>query len=223
MLYLATSCLQTWGQIHAFVTLLSLGPDGIQLTGGHAPSAGFEQLAREVGAPLRFHHAFAWAHYKGAVFHAGGEPRHDAVDWSLHPPGRAFGVPIAAWLERRARGAAAVEVMYPGEPLGTGAEVEMAMALGVPLAVDVSHVHIQRAQGVMGEATLGRLLAYERVVEVHASANGGARDEHRPLREGDFGLDYCRERLRAGTPVVLECAMHGLGRDNRLRQVDLLR
>jgi len=55
------------------------------------------------------------------------------------------------------------------------------------------------------------------------SANDGRRDLHRPLGADEFGLDWARERLAGGDPVVLECYMHKLSDAERRAQIDLVR
>ena len=117
----------------------------------------------------------------------------------------------------------ALEVMYPGYRLGSGAEVEDAMARRLPLAVDVSHVFIQLHAGAMTAAIWQRLANYDRIAEVHVSANRGVADSHDPIGPSTFGLDWARARLAAGAPVVLESYFHRLRRDERLRQIELVR
>ena len=58
MLYLAMSCLQGRPMSAAALDLLALGPDGLQLTPGNAPTPGFlDTLARD-GVASRTHHGF---------------------------------------------------------------------------------------------------------------------------------------------------------------------
>lgn len=59
--------------------------------------------------------------------------------------------------------------------------------------------------------------------EVHVFANDGRRDQHRPLTADTFGRAWARERLRAGTPTVLECYMHQLSTAERQHQLATLR
>lgn len=65
---------------------------------------------------------------------------------------------------------------------------------------------------------LQRLLDYERVAEVHVSTSREARDTPK-LEAATWGLDWARDRLARGTPVILECYMHKLSREERLEQV----
>ena len=113
--------------------------------------------------------------------------------------------------------------MYPGYLLGCGEDLARAMALRLDLVVDVSHLFIQRAQGVLPPDVERRLLDYDRVTEIHVSANDGSRDQHRPLASDSFGLAWAHERARAGTPIVLEAYLHRLDADDRRHQVALAR
>jgi hypothetical protein len=97
------------------------------------------------------------------------------------------------------------------------------MADGITLAVDVSHVYLQRMAGAMTEATWRRLADYERIAEVHVSANQGRADTHRSLTAETFGLAWVRERAANGDDVILECYMHKLDDDQRQHQLELLR
>lgn len=114
-----------------------------------------------------------------------------------------------------------VEVMYPGYHLGTGAEIEDAMARGLPLAVDVSHLWIQRCAGVLSRRTWRRLRGYDHVTEVHLSDNDGRHDLHRPVSSASFGLGWALERGSGGVPVVLECRFHRLSESERAAQVEV--
>ena len=93
------------------------------------------------------------------------------------------------------------------------------MDAGRHLAVDVAHLGIQTYHGVLTDRTLRRLLDYERVAEVHVSTSDEHRDSHGPLTDTTWGVEWARERLRAGTPVILECYMHKLAEEQRLEQV----
>ncbi len=134
---------------------------------------------------------------------------------SVHPPAAS-----EPWLPDDA---VVVETMYPGMHLGEGRALLDAMARGVPLAVDVSHLWIQRMAGVLDDATLSRVLDYDRIAEVHVSTSDGRRDLHAPVTADTFGLAWARAKLAAGTPVVLECYMHRMSSDERRRQVAIAR
>jgi sugar phosphate isomerase/epimerase len=137
---------------------------------------------------------------------------------SVHQP--KAGEPWRAWLERAAT-PPIIEVMYPGYELGTGEEVERAIADRLVLAVDTSHVFIQLTAGAMHEATWRRLQTYDRIAEVHVSANRGGADTHQPIAATTFGLAWARER-GAHVPVVLECYMHRLSTAQRRAQLAIL-
>jgi hypothetical protein len=192
----------------AFDELAALA-DGVQLTPGNHPTPGFR--AHVAGRVTRTHHGFDFEHRLRAVWR-GGRLVTDAT--SVHPPETLAGMEGAEVV---------LETMYPGERLGTGEELAWAMARGLRLAVDVSHLHIQRTAGVLGDRTLARLLDYDRIEEVHVSANDGRRDAHAAIRDDSFGLDWARARHHAGTPVIVECYMHKLSDDDRRRQVALVR
>lgn len=229
MLFLAMSCLQGRPQMQAYLELLSLGPDGLQLTPGNLPSPGFRAFLRGSPLALRVHDGFAWDAYRAPVFDAGGRilERHEGIPWSLHPPEAACsgGVPdgLEAFLDDAAGRPVIVETMFPGHLLGTGREIDRAMERGALLAVDIAHLHLQEAAGALDAATRRRLEEYEWVAEIHVSASTDRSDAHLPLAPGTPGLAWARERMRAGTPVVLECHMHRLDAAGRRRQVDLVR
>ena len=213
-MFIALSCLQGRPSIAAFDELAALGA-GIQLTPGNLPDPLF--AAHVAAAPIatRRHHGFSFVTRVQPVWSEGACVT-DAE--SVHPP--KAGEPWRAWLERAAT-PPIIEVMYPGYELGTGEEVERAMADGLVLAVDVSHVFIQLAAGAMQEATWRRLQAYDRIAEVHVSANAGRADTHQPIAADTFGLAWARER-GAHVPVVLECYMHRLSAVQRRSQLAIL-
>lgn len=212
MLFLATSCLQGRPLDRACAELAALDV-GLQLAPGNHPTPGHAPTV-----PTRTHHGFSFTLRRVDVWDAAGRCLVGAD--SVHPP-RVLADPVEAWLERG--GFPVLETMYAGHVLGTGAELDAAMDRGVSLAVDVSHVFLQRAAGTITEATWRRLADYDRVAEVHVSANDGRSDAHRPLAEDTFGLGWARARLRAGTPTVLECYMHRLDERARRRQIALVR
>jgi sugar phosphate isomerase/epimerase len=213
MLHLALSCLQGRPMSMAFDSLRKLGPMGIQLTPGNLVTEDFEQQVARSGLAVRTHHGFSFTSRKTAVW---GEDGRCLVDsQSVHPDKR--GLPAEPL------SGPALETMYPGESLGTGEELERAMREGRRLAVDVSHVYIQTCQGVISAQTWRRLMDYERIVEVHVSANDGRSDSHRPIGPDTFGLDWAKAKGAAGTPVILESYFHKLDEDQRRRQLDRLR
>lgn len=108
--------------------------------------------------------------------------------------------------------------------LSSGSKLRIAMDSGAYLAVDVSHVHIQHNCNAIDETTWRRLQHYERIREIHVSANAGILDSHQPLRPDSFGLAWAKERARADNlPLVLECYMHTLSLSDRQRQLAILR
>jgi sugar phosphate isomerase/epimerase len=225
VLLIALSCLQGQSMDDAFDALSSMA-DGVQLTPGNAPSAtARETIARYGVERVRHHHTFAYDALKRPIYTRDGSMQRTLDRWSVHPPLAREHLHYDRWFSLACEASWATEVMYPGEWLGTGAELERAMSARMPLAVDVSHLFIQRCAGAITERTLARVLEYDRVTEVHVSANDGRRDTHQPLTEKTFGLDWARAKLRdePGTPVVLECYMHKLSIDDRRRQIDLIR
>ncbi len=217
-LYLALSCLQGRPMSSAYRTLLALEPDGVQLTGGNLPCPEFRVLV-EAGPPHRTHHGFCFDARRARVW----SDAHCLVESeSVHPPKS----PSATWIAKfdaGAQGWPALETMYPGYALGSASSIRRAMEIGLPLAVDISHLYIQKTQGDWCEVTWRRLQDYDRILEVHVSANQGAHDSHHPLSPTTFGLGWAQERLRAQTPVILECYMHRMSDQARRAQLDLIR
>ncbi|MBA3397334.1 MAG: hypothetical protein H0T89_32205 [Deltaproteobacteria bacterium] len=204
----------------AFAELARLGC-GIQLTPGNLPTAGFREHVAISGVPTRTHHGFSYEARKTATW---SEGTCVVASDSLHPPkltDHANGN-WRAWVESTPA-PPILEVMYPGYALGTGDEVERAMADGIALAVDVSHVYLQIMQGAMTEQVWRRLRDYQRIAEVHVSANRGRADTHQPLAADTFGLDWARERVANDDVVILESYMHRTSDVQREAQVSLLR
>jgi hypothetical protein len=210
MLFVALSCLQGRPMQAAFDELARLGT-GIQLTPGNLPTRDFAAHVAASGVTTRRHHGFTYTARKTATWIDGACV---VPSESVHPP--MTGEPWSA--EGRI-----IEVMYPSYELGTGDEVERAISDGLTLAVDVSHVYLQIMQGAMTDAQWKRLADYDRIAEVHVSANQGRADSHRPLARETFGLDWARERVRDGNPTILECYMHKMPDEQRHHQLELLR
>lgn len=208
MLYLALSCFQGRRMSDAAHTLLALAPGrvGLQLTPGCAPGP------MEVDCPLRSHHGFTPTALRAKVWDGG------QLLWqgdSAHPP-----------LERHVSEdwqppeGLILETMFPGyAALANGNQIEAAMDQGQPLAVDVAHLGIQMYHGVLSQKTIQRVLEYERVAEVHVSTSQEGRDSHSKVTDTTWGVDWARDRLANGTPVILECYMHRLSEEERLDQV----
>jgi sugar phosphate isomerase/epimerase len=204
--------------------LLGLAPEGLQLTPGNAPTPGFEDWLATRRVTTRTHHGFHWRALRQPVWSPEAECL--VASDSVHPPRARQGEPVARWREKAEAGAfqgRTLETMYPGYVLGTGEELEWAMDLGLRLAVDVSHLHIQQTAGVLAERTWRRLREYAHIDELHVSVSDGQRDVHRPLDADTFGLGWVRERLAAGSPVILECYMHRLSERERHQQMAVLR
>jgi hypothetical protein len=216
VLFVALSCLQGRPMQAAFDELARLGT-GIQLTPGNLPTRGFRAHVAACGVTTRRHHGFTFGARKTETWVDGACV---VESESVHPP--LAGMAWRPWFER-VTAPPILEVMYPGYELGTGDEVEAAMTDGITLAVDVSHVYLQRMAGVMTDATWRRLADYDRIAEVHVSANQGRADTHRPLTRETFGLDWIRERAANGDDVILECYMHKLDDERRQHQLELLR
>lgn len=228
MLLLAMSCLQSRTQDAAFEALSRHDVDGLQLTPGNLPSPGFQARIAAFPRAIRPHHGFAWDRYRQRVYDHRGTLLLRERERSVHPPHTAHAGPDAfvadavAWLRQVAAFDPLLETMYPGYVLGCGDELELAMDLGLRLAVDVSHLHLQRAAGVLPASVERRLREYPRVEEIHVSANDGRSDRHALLQPDTPGLDWARARL-ADLPVVLESYWHRIDFDAQRRQIDLLR
>lgn len=204
----------------AFDELSALGV-GVQLTPGNEPTKHFEARVKASGVPFRTHHGFSFHARVAQVWRDDGACV-IATD-SVHPPkeNTPASAHFDAWLEQHGD-ERVLETMYPGYRLGSGEELERAMAMGITLAVDVSHLFIQRTAGVLTEGTLRRVFSYERVAEVHVSMNDGRHDSHRLLRRDAFGLDWARERTKLGVPLIHEAYLHQASPDARRAQLALL-
>jgi hypothetical protein len=211
MLYLALSCYQGRRMGDAAEALLALAPGrvGLQLTPGCAPGP----ITAE--GPTRTHHGFTPHALRTRVWDAGTLVWHGD---SLHPP-LARDVP-AGW---NPPADVVLETMYPGyAAVSNGDRICQAMDDGRWLAVDVAHLDIQAHHGVLPEAVKRKLLDYERVAEVHVSTSHEHRDTHAKLLTHTWGTEWARAKLAAGTPVILECYMHHLTRDECVGQVAFL-
>src|SRR5262245_26532035 len=189
-------------------TLAALAPGrvGLQLTAGCAPAP----IA--VDCPVRTHHGFTQRALRTPVWDEGKLVWHGD---SIHPP-QVRQVPD----DWQPPADVLLETMYPGyAAVANGDQIAVAMDEGRWLAVDVAHLQIQMYHGVLGQPVLRRLLDYERVAEVHVSTSRDARDTHARLSATTWGVEWARERLAGGTPVILECYMHKLTHDERLEQL----
>jgi hypothetical protein len=208
VLYLALSCFQGRTMTDAAGTLAALAPGrvGLQLTAGCAPGP------VAVDCPTRTHHGFSRKALRAPVWSAGQLVWHGD---SLHPP-RSSEVPDG-W---QPPPDVVLETMYPGyAAVANGDQLAAAMNAGRWLAVDVAHLEIQAFHGLLPAAVRNRLLEYERVAEVHVSTSKEHRDSHAKVTDATWGVEWARDRLRRGTPVILECYMHKLTPDERVEQV----
>lgn len=238
MLYLAMSCFQGRTQDAAWDSIVAWfgeGVGGVQLTPGNLPSPGFRERVEASRIPTRRHHGFSWGRLRRKVWAPG--PVAPVGDGGLpfvacfSDPGRSVHPPplscdageLAGVFDEARRAGWALETMYPGHLLGTGAELVQAMEAGVELAVDVSHLHIQRTAGVLSDAELARVLTYDHIVEVHVSANDGRADQHRPLQPDSFLLKAAVALARdRAVPLVWETYLHKQTREQVLGQLELL-
>lgn len=113
------------------------------------------------------------------------------------------------------------ETMYPGYHLGTGKDLERAMAAGLRLAVDIAHLAIQTHLGALSDGTRRRLEDYSKVEEIHVSRSQRASDAHLPLTPDTPGLDWARAR-GAAIPLILESRWHQRSFDEQRAELDLL-
>jgi hypothetical protein len=208
MLYLALSCFQSRRMSEAADTLAALAPGqvGLQLTPGCAPSP------MQISCPTRTHHGFTERALRTPVWVNGLLVWHGD---SVHPP-RQSEVPD----DWQPPDDLVMETMYPGyAALANGDQIAAAMDAGRWLAVDIAHLDIQMYHGIISKNVIQRLLDYKRVAEVHVSTSRESRDTHAKLSMSTWGLEWARDKLANGTPVILECYMHKLSHEERLEQI----
>ena len=198
--------------------LMSLSPDGIQLTPGNVPLSDFKEKFLDKNIPYLVHHGFEWDRIKRKVWEGNTCVAMEGA--TVHPPTRPL---TSEWMEQDR----SFETMYGSYGMGTGegeGSVTEAMRANLPLVVDVSHIFIQLEQGAMEMKTWESLQDYDNIVEVHVSTNQGRHDTHQPMTEdGSFGFMWAKEKMREGTPLVVECYMHKLSQEQRSQQVDWFR
>lgn len=225
-LYLALSCLQGQPAAASFDALVALGADGIQLTPGNVEFADFRDHVEKSGVPHSFHHSFDWIRTRRLPWNASGTVCMCLEGASVHPPvNNAQDGWLRHWIANTG-GRRVLETMYPSAdsyPLASEAELDEAMERGVHLAVDVSHLWIQRCAGALSDEGFERIKKYEHVEEIHVSANMGRHDTHQMMSESTFGLGWAREKMQDGMIVVAECFMHRLSQEERVAQVALVR
>ena len=224
MLLLATSCLQGMPLVRACLELLALQPDGLQLCPGHPPSPGLRALLCRVQTRLQTHHGFSWSVPRAPVWDAAGQPLVPLDDRrSLHPPRTLPPQGLEAWLAQAAAARWTLEIMPPGWILSDELAIDAALAHGVSLAVDVSHLHILRTAGRLSAAGTRRLLDAPHISEIHVSESDGRLDLHRALSPDTYGVGWALERTADAVPMVLECYLHRLDDAARRHQIERLR
>ncbi|MCA9569138.1 MAG: hypothetical protein KC656_14920 [Myxococcales bacterium] len=218
-MFLAASCAQGATQIEGLKALLRLQPAGLQLTPGWFPVPGFRELLDRVRLPVRLHDGFSWTAYRRPVW---GEGRlllgRAGAGHSLHPPRR----PWEGWLETAVQAGYAVEVMPPGRALSTAPELERALELRAPLALDIAHLHLLALAGV-SDRVLRRILDSPDVAEVHVSASDGRVDAHLPATRDSWLAGWALERKADGVPLIVECRFQGLDPGERERALEAFR
>ena len=215
-LFLAMSCLQGRPMRSAFDELAELNIDGIQLTPGNAPTVNFSRHIQDSKTPTRTHHGYSDYKMLSRVW---SDNYALLGDWdSVHPPTHApeMWLPEAGFQH-------CLEVMYPGQPLGTGPAVRQALDAGLKLAVDISHIFIQITKGVMTKETWKALQDYENIQEIHVSANGGQRDSHEVIDKNCFGLEWAQERSTQNIPIIFEAYLHKTSPAMRESQIAIIR
>ncbi len=220
MLFLAMSCFQTRPMKMAWNDLINLKPDGIQLTPGNKVSDNFQQFVGNSKIPYRFHHSFCWNQYKREVYDNYFLPINIEYNQSIHPPEIKYGLNFKDWIENV--GDVLLEVMYPEYLLGNSEEIEIAMLLRKRLAIDISHLYIQKTQGILDEFILKKLLNYDLIEEIHISQNGGRFDSHKSITKDCPFLDWVGERKDVEVKVY-ESYLHKLSFDDRRGQIDFVR
>jgi hypothetical protein len=204
--------------------LIDLGIDGLQLTPGNAPTQNFQQWISTQQIAVRTHHGFCWQRLRQRVWDDDGSCL--VRSNSVHPP-QLETAASQRWKSKAEQGEyqnILLETMYPGYCLGSSEEILWAMAVGLNLAVDVSHIYIQLCQGSLDRSTWQKLQNYPYIGEFHISANNGKGDIHQPINHATFGLDWLRDRTSGSRdiPVILECYLHHLSLTERQAQIKLI-
>lgn len=191
--------------------LMELRPDGIQLTPGNYPDAGFKEWFLAQKIPYKLHHGFDWHKRRREVW-VGKECR-ALPGATVHPPKRVTQGPLPSHLLESSH---TLETMYPGYYLGDFADLDLLIKHERPLAVDVSHLFLYERK----TAACRSVATYPNIEEIHISQSYRQRDAHKPICENTFGLRWAVEHA---APIVLECYMHKLNKKQRLEQIGLLR
>jgi hypothetical protein len=215
----ALSCFQGERAAFAATTLLELGFDGVQLTPGCAPEPALQETLDAANVRYSTHHGYSNVALRRKVWDGTGALASSSD--SIHPPRRATAAAFWHLAETDPAALPIIEVMYGSYALGCSQDIARAMRLGLRLAVDVSHLHIQLTEQTSSAASIRSLLEYEHIAEIHLSHNDGTKDAHQPLQRTSYQAAWAKERQ--GTPVVFEGYMHRLSTKERFEQVELLR
>lgn len=224
-LYLALSCLQQHPILTAWNELLALNPDGIQLTPGCLPDQTFESIVKSSHIQTSLHHGFAWNKYRTDVWDTNGRYQLPiGIKRSVHPPvGGATTIDWNGWLKiAKDLKNVTFETMYNPYYLSGDLQLEDAMSAGLDLAVDISHLNIQKCYGILSDRVCKKLFEYENITEIHISHNNGNVDSHKSIREDSFGLVWAKERSKTIT-LILESYFHRLTFNERRAQLSLIR
>lgn len=219
--YLAMSALQGKDQIEAYNQLISLNPDGFQLTPGNKINKSFKDT---ISVPYTLHHCYSWDKLRVELYDFDGNLRvHIEDNQSIHPPipGK-YTKSFRYWLDNVAADHI-IENMYPGYFLGNDEELNALMDKNQRMAIDVSHLYICMFQKSISEKTLQRILNYQNIKEVHISQNDGRSDSHRYVTHNMPFADWAKERAKDGITIVFESYFHRLNQSERLEQMELAR
>ncbi len=218
-IYLALSCLQGRPMKFSAAELLNLKPYGLQLTPGNVPTKNFENWLNENKINYIFHHGFSWFALRQKVWDENGNCLVNSN--SVHPPEKK-NLMYEKWIKVLENDKVPVlETMYPEYYLGNGLEIEIAMKLNISLAVDISHIYIQKCNDLISEKIWKKLQNYENIKEIHVSENLGKFDSHNSISKNSYGLDWAIERSKE-IPLILECYMHKLNENERLQQIKMI-
>lgn len=201
------------------IDLLKLNPYGLQLTPGNIPSKNFENWLNQNKIKFIYHHGFSWFALKQKVWDENGKCLVNSD--SIHPPEKNT-LDTEKWYKiLEDNDLPTLETMYPNYFLGSGSEIEMAMSLKIKLAVDISHIYIQKYNNLISDKVWKKLQNYENIKEIHVSSNLGKFDSHFEISKKSYELNWAIERSK-DIPIILECYMHKLSENDRLKQIKLL-
>jgi len=208
----APGTLRYYGRVHAIRLPLS----SLQ---GRAMAAAFDELAalelasssrpqsirlpasRRMSPPPGRHPPTMDSHSTPAVVRLAGRSLRGPMPSRCIRP--RSGAPWRAWTRCRPRHRSRDHVP-PAASSGRG-EIKDAMAAALPLAVDISHVYIQRAQGAMSERTWHRPAGLSTHRPRCTSRRTTPRDSHQPLAATASawrGLASARHRRSRGVRML---------------------